>query len=166
MAEISRFSLCYDGDEDRIAWDMIDADGATMRLWLTQKLCRGLVGALGAMLEKRTAAGSAPERRAALNAFEQAAAMARFGKVAGVTPGADAPGGLVRAVHIDPSDRGLGFRFDFGEGETRTLGVDIAAVRQTLAVMRRLHAAAAWPADFWPAWIADPATAADAGALN
>ena len=166
MADVRRFSLAYDGEEDRLACDMADAAGATTRLWLTQKLCRRLVVALTEILEKRAAAKTEPGQAGAIQSFEQAAAMADFGKVPGVTLLEGSTSGLVRAVHITPTDGGLSLAFDFGEAETRKLGLSLPAIRQTLALMHKLHVAAAWPMDFWPAWVADPAAPAEAAAIN
>src|SRR5579863_4110308 len=164
MAEISRFSLAYDGDEDRLAWDMLDAEGATTRLWLTQKLCRRFVMAVSQILEKRTAAS--PHQQGALQSWEQAAAMADFGKVPGVTLQAQSAGGLVRVAHISSTESGLNLAFEFGAGESRTFGLGVPAVRQTLALMHRLYAQAGWPMDFWPAWVADLAAPAAVSAVN
>ena len=166
MADIRRFSLVYDGEEDRLAWDMIDAEGATTRLWLTQKLSRRLALALTEIVEKRTRQSAGPAQQGAIQSFEQAAAMADFGKLPGVALQSGAVSGLVRAVHLTPTDIGVSLAFDFGEGETRKLGLGVAAVRQTLALMHRLHGAAAWPMDFWPAWVADAEAPAEAPAIN
>ena len=164
MAETRKFSLIYDGQEDRIAWDLEDTEGATTRLWLTQKLTGGLVGALIPNLEKRAAAAAASG--AALQAWEQAAAMAEFGKTPGVRTRAGSTTGLVRTVHVASGERGFGLTFEFGAGESRTIGLETRALRQTLAVIHRLYAAAGWPMDLWPAWIADAAKPATAPALN
>jgi hypothetical protein len=165
MTQIRKFSLVYDPREDRLAWDTEDDAGATARLWLTQKLCRGMVKALVAMLEKRDG-GAAPQRQAAEQSWEQAAAMTGFGKTPGVKPRADSRGGLVRAVHIRPGPQALGITFDYADGEALTISVGQAAVRQTLAILYKLSVAAEWPLDIWPDWIADPTAAAPADRVN
>lgn len=165
MTQIRKFSLVYDPGEDRLAWDAEDQAGATTRLWLTQRLCRGLAGAILAMMQNR-AGETPPDRRATLQSWEQAAAMADFGKVEGVQPSVEGASGLVTAAHIRPTARGLDLTFDFGAGETRTVSIGSAGVRQTLAVMHRLHVAAGWPLDVWPAWVADPAAAAPTDSVN
>jgi hypothetical protein len=166
MADIRRFSLVYDGEEDRIAWDMLDVEGAVTRLWLTQKLCRRFALAVTEILEKRTAGGAATGHGSALQSFEQAAAMSEFGKTPGVTLTSDAKSGLVRKMQLSSTADGLGLTFEFGDGESRTFGLGVAAVRQTLAVLCKLHEAAGWPDDFWPAWVADPAAPAAPSAVN
>jgi hypothetical protein len=167
MAEVRKFSLVYDPAEDRLAWDLEAVDGATARLWLTQRLCRGLAEALLKMVPvAATPPEAPPQRRAAVQSWEQAAAMAQFGKVAGVTPQPRSLTGLVSAVHIRPVGERLDLTFDFGEGEQRTLGVDPPALRQLLGVMRRLYAGAGWPMDVWPSWTAETPGAPPADAVN
>jgi hypothetical protein len=166
MTQVHRFSLIYDPAEDRLAWDSVDVEGGVARLWLTQRICRGLVGALLPMLQAATPATVPPEHQAAVQSWEQAAAMADFGKAPGVQLQPQSVVGLVRAVHIRPHDGRLELAFEFGEGQTRAVEVTHSAVRQMLSVMHRLSAAAGWPLDVWPAWIADPAAAAPGGALN
>ena len=166
MTKIHKFSLVYDGNEDRLAMDTEDTDGATTRLWLTQRLCRGLISALVPLLQTSALQKVAPEHVATLQSWEQAAAMADFGKVPPVTPQAESVSGLVSAVHIQPSDDGLIMTFDFGADEHRVLGLARPEVRQALTVMYNLQKAAAWPLDLWPAWITDPSAPAAADAVN
>jgi hypothetical protein len=118
------------------------------------------------MVQAATPQKIAPQNEASVQSWEQAAAMAEFGKVPGVRPQPQATTGLVRAVHIRPSGDGMDLTFDFGADESRTVAIAHAAVRQTLAVMHRLHVAAGWPLDIWPAWISQPAASAPIDALN
>jgi hypothetical protein len=166
MTEIHKFSLSYDPAEDRLAWDTEDRAGVTTRLWLTHRLCRGLVNALLPMLQKATAQDVPAGHETTIQSWEQAAAMAEFGKVAPVKPQPQAASGVVRAVHIRPTAEGMNLTFDFGIDEVRTIGIATPGVRQTLAVMHRLYAAAGWPADIWPAWITDTAASAPKDAVN
>jgi hypothetical protein len=166
MSQIQKFSLLYDAAEDRLAWDTEDAEGGTTRLWLTQRLCRGLIGALLPMLKTAAPQVDAPLQQAAVQSWEQAAAMSSFGRVPGVQPKPQTLNGLVRAVHIRPKGEHLDLTFEFGTADTREVGLSQAALRQMLSVMHRLHVAAGWPLDLWPAWIAEPAPAGAAAALN
>jgi hypothetical protein len=166
MSKIHKFSLVYDADEDRIALDTEDLEGATTRLWLTQRLCRGLVKALLPMLQTHALQKVAPEHLATLQSFEQAAAMAQFGRIPPVRPQAESAAGLVKAVHIQPSDDGLVLTFDFGSDEHRVIGLAHAEVRQTLTVLHGLQKAGGWALDLWPSWITDPAAPSPADAVN
>jgi len=166
MTKIRKFSLVYDAGEDRVAWDAEGVDGAVTRIWLTQRFCREFVGALIPRLPKPIAADVAPEHEAAVQGWEQAAAMSGFGKTPGVRVTAEASVGLVRAVHVTPTRVGLSLAFEFGAGETRSIDLDVAAVRQMLRVMYDLHIRAGWPTTFWPNWISEPAATEAAGALN
>ena len=162
MTQIKKFSQLYDTFEDRMAWDTEDADGAPTRRWLTQRLCKGLAGAVVNMLTRDHA--TPPGQQDVLQSWEQVAAMADFGSTPPVVPHEGMVTGLVKAVHLSPSDKGVAMTFEMHGGETRSVGLTFQAVRQMLSVMHRLHAAAGWPMDFWPTWVADPAAAATAPA--
>ena len=155
MTEILKFSLSYDAAEDRLAWDAEDRDGTTMRMWLTQRLCRAVIDAVVPMLKPATP--EAPrEHQTTLQSWEQAAAMADFGKVAPVQPQPQTLVGLVRTVNLRPEADKVILTFDFGAVGPCVIGVNAQQIRQTLSVIHGLYVAAAWPLDFWPAWIADP----------
>ena len=164
MAEVRKFSLAYIAAEDRIAWDAEDETGATARVWLTQRFCRGFVDAL---IGKLPAPG--PEvpsaHQATVQGWEQAAAVSGLGRTPGVTVSPQAPAGLVRAAHITPTRSGVTIDFEFGADERRAVTLTAAGVRQMLSIIHDLHVAAGWPTDFWPEWIAKPA-ATGAVALN
>ena len=166
MAEIHKFSLLYVAAEDRLALDTEDVEGATTRLWLTQRLCRGLVAALVPILQTAVPPALSGQPHETAQAWEQAAAMADFGKTPGVQSRTDSIAGLVEAVHIRPAAGQTVFTFDFGAGDARVVSLTLPALRQTLAVMHRLHVEAGWPLDLWPAWIADPSAQAGGGAVN
>jgi hypothetical protein len=166
MAEIRKVSLLYAIAEDRLALDTEDLAGGITRLWLTQRLCRALVTALVPMLQQVVTLKLPAGAETAAQSWEQAAAMADFGKTPGVQPGPDMTAGLVTAVHISPPGEQMTLTFDFGDGESRIVTLSVAALRQTLSVMHRLQAEAGWPLDIWPAWIADPAATAVSGGVN
>ena len=159
MSQIQKFSLVYDPAEDRLACDTEATDGVTTRLWMTRRFCKGVVEAIIPLLEKSIAAGAA-EHQALVQSWEQAAAMADFGATPAVQPTAQSAFGLVQAAHLAPWEQGLTITFDFGAGDSRSMGLAFAEVRQMLSVMHKLHVAAGWPLDFWPAWVSDPAAAA------
>ncbi|MDR3511550.1 MAG: hypothetical protein P4L73_07950 [Caulobacteraceae bacterium] len=166
MSEIRKFSLVYDAREDRIAWDAEDQDGATTRLWLTQRMCRALVGAILPLLQSATAPALEPLRQSAVQSWEQAAAVAGLGKVPGVRLRPGAVVGLVHAARMRRGAQGLSLTFDFTPAGSRTVTLSLTAVRQMLTVLCRLYGTAGWPADLWPPWIADPDAASGADALN
>lgn len=162
MTEITRFSLLFDPAEDRMALDMVDDAGAVTRLWLTQRLCRGLVPALAPMLGAPGPDAADTSRQS----WAQAAAVEAMARTPPVTPGTGATIGLVFEVSIAPSPDRLAITLRFGD-QSRELALAPVALRQTLSEMYRLHVAAGWPLDLWPSWIADPAgEAAATGAVN
>ena len=144
MTEILKFSLSYDAAEDRLAWDAEDRDGTTMRMWLTQRLCRAVIDAVVPMLKPATP--EAPrEHQTTLQSWEQAAAMADFGKVPPVRPQPQTLAGLVRSVNIRPETGKLILTFEFGAVGPCVIPVNAQQIRQTLSVMHGLYVAAAWP---------------------
>jgi hypothetical protein len=164
MADIKKFSLVYDAAEDRIAWDTEDAEGGGTRLWLTQRMCRELVGAVIPRLPKTAAApdiapDAAPEQEAAVQSWEQAAAASNHSRTTGVRVSPETTAGLVSAVHITASNAGMSLTFDFA-GQQRAIAMDAMAIRQAMNVLHGLFVAANWPTDVWPGWIAQPVTAA------
>jgi hypothetical protein len=118
------------------------------------------------MLENAASRDAPPGREAAVHSWEQAAAMTGFGKLPPVRPDARTVTGLVRAAHITPSTKGMVLKFDFGADESRTLSLDLAAVRQMLAVIHRLHVAADWALDAFPPWIDAAGAISASDALN
>lgn len=166
MSQIRKFSFVYDRAEDRLACDTEAADGATTRLWLTQRFCKGLVAAILPFLT-RSVAAPAQEHQSLVQSWEQVAAMADFGKTPGVKPVEETVVGLVRQVHLGQAGDGLSVTFDFGVDDQRTIMMDAGAVRQTLSVLHDLHTAAGWPLDIWPGWISGTvAGSAAAGTVN
>ena len=166
MADVHKFSLSYDAAEDRLVWDAEDRGGATTRLWLTQRLCRAMVQAIIPMLVKSAPPEVARGHETTIQSWEQAAAMAEFGKVAPVRPQPQSLAGLVRSVNLRPEPDKLVLTFEFGAASPCGIGINLPQLRQTLAVMHGLYVAAGWPLDFWPAWIADPGAAPSAEAVN
>jgi len=167
--QVHRFSLVYDADQDRIGWDTEDVGGRTLRLWLTQRLSRGLITAIVPLLQPATQHDVAAPHASTLQSWEQAAAMADFGKVPSVQTTSEASAGLMRSVQIQPTEDGMNLALDYSGPEPLTISLTSAAVRQTLTVIYRLYLAAGWPLDVWPAWISEPEpmpAAAPKGAVN
>lgn len=159
MAEIHKFSLSYDAAEDRIAWDAEYKDGSTTRMWLTQRLCQAVVKAIVPMVAQTGPQPASTSGEAAVQSWEQAAAMADFGKVAPVRPQPQTVVGLVKTVNIAPAQDKVILTMDFGAPGPCVIGINVPQIRQTLSVIHGLYVAAGWPVDFWPAWITDPAGA-------
>ena len=162
MAEIHKFSLSYDAAEDRIAWDAEAQDGSTTRMWLTQRLCQAVVKAIVPMVVQTAPQEVAKGGETALQSWEQAAAMADFGKAPPVRPQPQSLAGLVRTVNIRPTGERVVLTFEFGAPEPCAIGINAPQIRQTLSVIHGLYLAAGWPTDFWPTWIADPNAAVGA----
>ncbi|MFZ5671122.1 MAG: hypothetical protein ACOY4K_16660 [Pseudomonadota bacterium] len=164
MAGITRFSIVYDPREDRMALDGVDDDGATTRLWLTRRLCKGVAAHLIPQLQR--VAEEAGQGDPSVQSWAQAAALQDLGKVPAVQAGDAAVVGLAHTVNIQPRTGGVVLTIAFDD-QSRTIDATYPALRQTLFVLHRLHLAAGWGVEDWPDWIADPAArAATTGSLN
>jgi hypothetical protein len=164
MPEIHKFSLSYDAAEDRIAWDAEDQEGGTTRMWLTQRLVQAVVKAIVPMVVQTGPQELPKGGETAVQSWEQAAAMADFGKVPAVRPQPQSLTGLVRTINLRPAGEKIVLTFEFGGPQPLAIGTNLPQIRQTLSVIHGLYVAAGWPLDFWPAWIADPAAAGGARA--
>lgn len=166
MSEIHKFSLNYDPHEDRLAFDAEDQAGATTRLWLTERMCRNLAPHLIKLLTEQSAAkaGGAVDN-STVQSWAQLSAMRGFDTSTAVKLAAEAPSGLVNAVHVTPSNGRFLVKFDFGP-QSRSINFDEQALRQTLNLLARLYRAAGWPVDIWPDWILDPAPETVARTVN
>jgi hypothetical protein len=164
MAQIQKFSLSYDPAEDRLVWDAEDKEGSTLRMWMTQRLCKAMVEATTPMVVKASARGG----EAAVQSWEQAAAMAELGKSTPVRPQPQQLTGLIKTVNMRQSGADLVLTFDFGAPSPCTMGLKLHELRQMLAVLHRLYVSAGWPLDIWPQWIAQPeaAIATATGVVN
>lgn len=169
MSRIFKFSQLYDPAEDRIAIDTETTAGETQRLWLTQRMCRGLVEGIAPMLKAASASDAPPEHEAVIQSWEQAAAVAELGKVPPVRPSVETKVGLVREIQLAASPDGVVASLDYGGPKAAVLALKTIEARQFLAMLHTLFSAARWPGDIWPAWIgavADGPAAAKAGAIN
>lgn len=161
MSEVHKFSMSYDAGEDRIAWDAEYKDGATARMWLTQRLCKAMIEAIVPMLKPAAASAAPQQHQSTLQSWEQAAAVADLGKVAPVQTQPQTLVGLVKVVNIRAEGaEKLILSFEFGAPGPCVIGVNVHQLRQTLSVIHGLYVLAAWPVDIWPAWIAQPAAGA------
>jgi len=170
MSQIRKFSFVYDAGEDRLACDTELADGATSRLWLTQRFCRGFLLAILPMLERSVSADEA--HQPLVQSWEQVAALSDFGHTPAVETTAQSSVGLVHSAHLTPLERGVDIALEYrapegGPDLRQSMPLAFPEVRQMLSAMHNLHVVAGWPVDAWPAWIADPAAlAAPADSVN
>lgn len=156
MPGIERLTQGYDASEDRLFIDVRLTGGAACRLWLTQRLTGVLVQHLCLWLDEQLALTASGHHDARLHRFEQQAAAASLGPERAVEPGGEAL--LVHSVDLDRGEQALRLSFRAagarpGDGPQMTL--DPVLLRQWLAILRGLYAAAGWPTEVWPDWLGD-----------
>jgi hypothetical protein len=168
---IQKITLTYDEREDRLRLAVEEADGALLTLWLTRRLADRLARALVEKLDSRLAAAlaGAPSQAASLAAlqeWEQGAALAQYRSDTPVRIEAPVPGGLIDSVDLGHRGEATVLVFRWPGGHDATLALEAAQLRQWLAILYTDYGRAQWPTEgVWPAWLTpSPAAAAPTAA--
>ena len=154
LANIQSVTFSYVAQEDRIHLALLLAGGRTVRLWLTQRLTRTLVGALATHLEKVEGV-PLPSIRDTLMAQEQAMAVSALRPAPPVEVDPSESGHLIGEINVtfSPDHISLAFASDLDIKPKATL--DRTMVRQWLSMLHRQFVQAGWPQDVWPGWMLD-----------
>lgn len=126
---IEQINLTYEPTEDRLLLRLRGADAAIADLWLTRRLCRGLLPGLVGVAE-RTVGGTDVGARREVLAFRHAQAVAgadyaRPFDDQGSPLLADGPI-LVREVSVRPSS-GSAWRIEFNGRDGRSIAINLDA---------------------------------------
>lgn len=150
IPELQRVTTEYVVVEDRIRLSGEAADGATIVLWLTQRLLNLLAPRLTGGLERPDSTSDA-----LLQGFAQQAAEASLSPQQAVEAAAASASWRVDSVDIlsGPDGVALTFRSDEGPGARLTLATE--PLRQWLSILRRQYQAAGWTDRVWPDWMED-----------
>lgn len=146
--ELQRVTTEYVPVEDRIRISGETADGATIVLWLTQRLLNLLIPRLTGGLER---AGSTSD--ALLQEFAQQAAEASLPPQPAVEATAPAASWRVDSVDIVSGAEGAALTFRSEDGGAARLSMATEHLRQWLGILRRQYGAAGWIDRVWPAWM-------------
>jgi hypothetical protein len=134
--------------EDRIRISGETADGATIVLWLTQRLLNLLVPRLTGGLERLDSASDA-----LLQEFAQQAAEASLPPQPAVEATAPAASWRVDSVDILSGAEGAALTFRSEDGGAARLSMATEHLRQWLGILRRQYGAAGWTDRIWPDWM-------------
>lgn len=163
---LQRLTTHYIEHEDRLRLTGQQANGDTVVLWLTQRLCNRLLPYLSAWLERQ--ADAAPLRHPQVQATQQTIrqSIAQQAARAQLTPSAPVPpppaqaGWLVASVHLSYRGEVLVLTF---QSEAPSHGADLVTVatlpitaqplRQWLGIAFGHYQHAQWPTTAWPAWM-------------
>lgn len=144
--------------------------GVPVLLWLTQRLLRRMLPPLTAWLENQHehAASGVPSPLGASQAlyadavqgFAQQAARAGMTRQAPVQILDDSPACLVHSLELAATPQAV--RLVFCDARVAVAAMELQAqpLRQWLDILYGAWAQAQWPADVWPAWMRDEASAA------
>jgi hypothetical protein len=164
MPALQKITTTYSEHEDRLRLaGQPEAGGASVVLWLTQRLANRLVRVLTQWLDKETQ-GQTPGGRTAFasdlrNAWAQEAAARQLAPAPPVAVAPDSPPQLV--VSVDLSREGERYRVVFRGAATDedppSVRFSNTELRQWLGIVHGLYVAADWPLAAWPEWIDEAA---------
>ncbi len=146
--ELQRVTTEYVPVEDRIRISGETADGATIVLWLTQRLLNLLVPRLTGGLERADSNSDA-----LLQEFAQQAAEASLPPQPAVEATAPAASWRVDSVDILSGREGAALTFRSEDGGAARLSMATEHLRQWLGILRRQYGAAGWTDRIWPDWM-------------
>jgi hypothetical protein len=152
IPELQRVTTEYVVVEDRIRISGEAADGATIVLWLTQRLLNLLAPRLTSGLERPDSTSDG-----LLQGFAQQAAEASLSPQPAVQATAPAASWRVDAVDILSGPDGVALTFRSDEGRAARLALATEPLRQWLGILRRQYQAAGWTDRVWPVWMEDAA---------
>lgn len=157
MDRITRVTVVYDPEEDRLALDVENQHQARRRLWLTRRLLDQLIPALLQPLCHSTASvaqpANAPAPPEAKQVYAQLAARLQHKPARPVSP-PEGPATLVQEVLVARRQNGpwrLTFRRE--GAEPAELALPDAALRQWLEALHRNYQKAGWGNAIWPDWV-------------
>jgi len=151
---IQKITQRYDPAQDRIEFNVQDAEGRVLRLWLTQRLANRLPAPLVSWLDEDAGNTAA----SGLHAWEQAAAQAQL-KPDRPVEAVAANEVLVTEIDLAHGTGAYSLVLKWQDGAAR-LSLGATELRQWLGILYRLVAGAGWPTQFWPAWLAPDAVTA------
>ncbi|AAK25014.1 hypothetical protein [Caulobacter vibrioides] len=164
IPDLQRVTTEYVAVEDRVRISGEAADGATVVLWLTQRLLNLLVPRLTGGLEQPDSTSDA-----LMQGFAQQAAEASLSPQPAVEAAAPSASWRVDSVDILSGPDGVALTFRSDEGPAARLSLANEPLRQWLSILRRQYQAAGWIDRVWPVWMEDdmrPAARPDATPLH
>lgn len=173
MATLQRITTEYIDQEDRIRLTGELAHGATVVLWITQRLLNRLIPHLTAWLSRQIAPASRiPSVQAAhqdiAQGFAQQAARAQLVHEPPVRVSSEGLVWRVDSVDIAQGEDAVVLTFK-GEGEAQaTLTLAAQPLRQWLGIVFEQYQRGEWPTTAWPGWmeVGRPQAAPGAMALH
>jgi hypothetical protein len=169
---IQKITLAYDEREDRLRLDIQEADGQLLTLWLTRRLADRLARALVEKLDSRLAATVTrgplqAASLAALQEWEQSAALAQYQSDTPVRVEAPGLGGLIESIDLGHRGEATVLVFRWPAGHDATVAFEAAQLRQWLDILYKDYGRAQWPTEgVWPAWLAQAPAEAMPSAVN
>lgn len=161
-SELTRVTVHYVPQEDRVRLSGRTTDQRVVALWLTQRLLSRLLVRLFPLLQPPGQGGAGAARAAPvqsqLQAMAQDAARLEHQRVAPVSP--PETGWLIREVTLGVELRRVRLGWCAGQGEVAWMSLTPEALRQWLNILYDAWREAGWPTALWPAWMTQGTTPA------
>ena len=151
MLLLTKVTVTYSEVEDRICMSAQLHEGEPVVFWLTLRLCRLLVKALTAHLE-RSVAGSALVDTGLLLTCRQRDAEWQHEPSEPVRYSAGSRVIVPERVDLSCTVESAALLLPVGEGDIAHLPLNLQELRQWLAIIYRQFQLAGWPLDVWPEW--------------
>ena len=160
--KLKRITTQFIPFEDRIRLTGSDEAGATLTLWLTQRLINRLVVPLCDGLDKqitpppkKSGAPAVPALQVHMvQTFAQQKAAAELPKGAAVVLAPQSPAWLVETVVIKNMKNSIRMTFKGLEApQLAELTLSTFELRQWLGIVFKQYKSAAWATQVWPAWV-------------
>lgn len=166
MGNLKRFSTQYKGADDRVLLTGEDKEGATVSLWLTQRLLLKTIPVLTNWLQKNNAADlktgdNSEQAREMAQVFTRKPVQPRV--PVSPTQSTNEPvtefqePHLVNNIDLNLKENLMRLRFRQGEQELGNVAMNSHQLRQWLAVLQVMWKKAGWPGHIWPPWLVDDA---------
>jgi hypothetical protein len=152
---ISRLSLSYDVQEDRLRMAVCDAGERTLGLWLTRRLAMGVVAMMRGCLEGSSAVAgrTLPNLKASVMAIEHVALSARRKGEDGSPVRVQEPGIVVTGVNLRRKGRGYALIFFAADQELAFMRLDHRMLHRFAGALAAKMQDASWTTGFDPDWL-------------
>ena len=155
MEEITRITTEYVDLEDRIRLAGETPDGASLILWLPQRLLNRLVPVL---CDKLRPARDDDPHAGILNSFAQMAAVQNLAPLPPVRTTPEARSRTIRAVTVVGGTDAVQLLLkeeEHADSAQTSMTLRLDELRQWLSILHRQWLRAGWPPELWPAWMSE-----------
>ena len=158
LFRIQTFTARYDGIEDRLRFDAVDAHGGKQAIYLTRRLVDRVIPVLVSHLEGKTPGGVPADLAQGMSQSRARQTRQTGDTTPPVVAASETPTWLCRTLHIQKVEHGLTVIFTDDTGIDAIMPMVEANLRAVLDILLDLYAKAGWPTEAFPEWQKPQAT--------